>query len=65
MFNEFFITLTEAEAWFFGDLLLDPFISFVINVFNTLMLLTTFYSLLLYPVKYCIKLFKKFLRSDD
>lgn len=63
MLNEFYIVLREAQEWFFGtSLMTDPFFGFVVDVFNAFLLLVVFYTLMLYPVKICIKLFKGWIK---
>lgn len=64
MINEFYVVLKEAQQWFFGEpLLADPFFSFILDVFNTFILLVLFYALFLFPLRYLIKLFKRWMKK--
>lgn len=60
MMNDFYVALKEAQTWFFGEpLMLDPFFSFFVDIFNTFILLVVFYALFMFPIRYLIKLFRK------
>lgn len=64
MLNEFYIQLKEAQTWFFGEsLMADSFFSFFVDVFNTFILLVLFYALFMFPLRYCIKLFKRWINK--
>lgn len=64
MINTFYQALLDAQNWFFGGTLMsDPFFGFVIQVFNAFLLLVIFYSLFLFPLRYCIKLFKRWIQK--
>lgn len=54
MINSFYRALIGAQTWFFGDLMVDPFFSGVINILNAILLLSMFYGIIILPLKWAL-----------
>lgn len=56
MMSTFYQALIEAQTWFFGDTIMqDAFFSTLIQLFNSGILIAMFYSVLVYPLKMCVR----------
>lgn len=56
MMGDFYQALTNAQTWFFGESLMnDAFFSTLLQVFNSGLLISMFYSVLIYPMKACVR----------
>ena len=64
MIGDFYQALQDAQLWFFGqELLNDAFFSGILNIFNSGLLIAMFYSVLVYPMKKCVKWMIDFMKG--
>lgn len=54
MIDTFYQALVAAETWFFGSLASDSFIALCLQVFNSFILFSMFYSVILCPIKWVV-----------
>lgn len=64
MINEFYNLLINSQMWFFGETLMnDAFFSGILQLFNATLLLSLFYSVIVWPMRWCITALKKFIKG--
>lgn len=64
MIESFYTALVSAETWFFGSILQDQFVSFVVNAFNSFLVVGLFFSVIYYPIHIMIQKFVGYLRRE-
>lgn len=63
MLETFYNVLQQSQTWFFGNLLADPFVSLIVNAFNAFVLISMFYAVLYYPIRWIVSKFLHFLNK--
>lgn len=62
MMETFLNSLKDAQTWFFGNLLNDPFFSGCVDILNAIICVSLFYGLVVYPVGWAIRMMGSFIK---
>lgn len=55
MINGFYDALFAAESWFFGSALMnDTFFKGILDLFNSGILVSMFFGVIIWPMRWCI-----------